>query len=118
MTNREIDALVAEKVLGYVHVVRMFGNIAIYEWQTPEGVIRQETWQPSKNLAQAWEVLEKFTPHVRIECCDTSDYVEYDADKKWHVDIWVADQAVCCVTAETAPMAICLAALRAHGVVL
>jgi hypothetical protein len=103
--SRKLDALVAEKVMGLV----------------PSAAVgKRKVWNDlphySSNITAAWEVVEKFTLRIRIECYAESDYVDFDSEECWHVDIWAPSREGCCVTAPTVTIAICKAALQAVGV--
>lgn len=72
-----------------------------------------KAWEPTRNIAQAWECLEKFDrskePSIRWE---------YD-DNLWLICWWDDegdDEVDNFITAETAPLAICLACLKAKGI--
>jgi NAD dependent epimerase/dehydratase family enzyme len=107
--GREMDRLIAEKVMNW--------------YVSPSGMVdRQhkpgdiflndvcETWEPSTNIAAAWEVAEKLKIVV-IPLSDNKGWAaqadeEFDPDLGWYerpVEEWV--------NAETAPLAICRAAL-------
>lgn len=53
-----IDRQIAEKVMGWNHDT---GNI----WSN--GGIEVLNWQPTRNIAQAWEVLEMIVKNVGVE---------------------------------------------------
>lgn len=87
MENREIDKLIAEKVMG---------------WETePFG-----PFFPSTNIQDAWSVVEKLNFDVKVTKYKDSGY-------QCHVFI---PSNVQMVFAESAPMAICKAALKAVGI--
>lgn len=103
--GRELDALIAEKVMGLRVVPHAGDFIVIYP---------TEEWDPlpwySSEIADAWEVVEKITAGDRamslifergIWCCKAN--MEFEPTGHEHV-------------AETAPLAICLAALKSIGV--
>jgi hypothetical protein len=108
--GRELDALVAEKVMGR--------NGAVEQWrQTANGpdMITATTaavdgWRPipnfSSDIAAAWEVLEKLRGMLHEEISVASSY-----DKKFWVVCLEGTQQL--AHAETAAHAICLAALKA-----
>jgi hypothetical protein len=116
---REIDRLVAEKVMGWKADFRD----DVYENSPRRWLV--SGWRPSTDIAAAWEVVEKLSPgrpfvlqirntmmggfQVRASWTDTEIVNTYDADFGGRMRV---DQA----TAATAPLAICLAALRAAGV--
>lgn len=57
MTLDELDRLAAEKVMGWTFV-RMHAQIDCWDDGTPNKIPR-DCWQPTRNIAQAWECLEK-----------------------------------------------------------
>lgn len=95
----ELDALVAEKVMGWKSGVR--GMISIWAHGDGEYTVKS-LWAPSTSIEQAWEVLEKLKGRLELN--------RYD-DGTWqvtsHADM--RGSSVC--------MAICLAALERVGVV-
>lgn len=118
--GRELDALVAEKVMGWTQMTwaKYYSRIPdgdyykgrrerTKHWHNPdslEKMRRIDSWHPSTGLADAWEVQAKF-PRV---------YVERDIAGEWSCEIWDGDDLlVTRMSADTAPHAICLAALEA-----
>lgn len=121
--GRELDALIAEKVMGWQEVRVGVGDDGI------EGLMgvpdspdpwRSAYWVPaySIDIAHAWQVVEK----LRADCVfanigpDPSEGGGYNCQFHWgegedDFDIGVVD-----AEAPTAPHAICLAALKAVGV--
>lgn len=121
--GRELDALVAEKVMG---------------WKWCENDIGKESLQPpseeyaflSPNHPVFWADEKGYTkimPHYSTNIADAWKVVEKMRENFW-VQVDVGDIILCsmgeygfvCSTiqaeAETAPLAICLAALKAMGV--
>lgn len=101
--GRELDALVAEKVMGW-----QVGS-SIYPWLVVDGKVTQRLaeWSPSTDIAAAWEVLTspKFCCWVMKSDHESgliTAQVEHDGNRR-------------IAQSETAPHAICLAALRAVG---
>ena len=115
MNNREIDALMAEKVMqwdgkhdinecedGFYSYCRNSG--CFISGFALEGSEKCEGHPPySSDIAAAWEVMDKM-PQPGI----------YKRGSAWRAHSEVATNAW--ADAETAPMAICLAALKAVGV--
>lgn len=94
MTNREIDALVAEKVMGF----RRPSEKSI------SAMLPFNTWPRhySTSIADAWTVVEKIRD-------DNFNLEEHGTHWKAHFGSeWAGD--------ESAPRAICIAALRSVGV--
>lgn len=90
--GRELDALVAEKVMGVETMQKLY----------PSMMAKGGAWLPhfSTDIAAAWEVVEKMRREGYIFDIEIrKDYV-----------------GVNCEHCESAPLAICLAALRAVGV--
>lgn len=103
--GRELDILVANKVFGweYDEFLEMF-----YTKHELGSVPRSSNFRPSTNIADAWKVLEKLI--------QLGAEINVGFYKQWDCSI---DYPIGCnwlVQAETAPLAICLAALKALGV--
>ena len=115
--GRELDALIAEKVMGWTSVAMagLFTQFpAIALCGLPPGAQLNADLQVvprySTQIAAAWQVVEKFKmtitpnnchPHIKAKWC-------VDVELKGSHELWLAG-------AETAPLAICRAALRAVG---
>ncbi len=105
--GRELDALVAHKV--FQHAILWREDLCddpLYAVGSAFVVVPPF----STDIAAAWQVVEKFLPHFRLECHEDSDYTDADG---WHCDIWTDRGVACAQGADTAPHAICLAALKA-----
>lgn len=115
-SEREIDALVAEKVMG-------FGRSTTppdwpQQWRmpskNPSAEHRKEypywykSFEPSTKIADAWEVVEKMAPD------DDEFRLTRHRRGRWLCTFKFFDGLS--EGAETAPMAICLAALAVFGV--
>lgn len=106
MTNREIDALVATHIMGWVYQHDV--------WYSPEYKTAQKFDCPprySTEIAAAWQVVKKL--------CDAPAgvmdlQITYSRSNGWYVEIGCGT----CSDRELsdAPMVICLAALKALGV--
>lgn len=106
MTDRELDALVAEKVMGW----HKGAELSSAWFDSRHNFVHWKEWCPTVDIKAAWEVVEK----MREEGTDVDIY--------WSGNEWIVtlgenpggspDGA----TSDTAPRAICLAALRAKGV--
>lgn len=116
----ELDALVAEKVMGWHPLT---SDVPPNAWSTPLGVISWATssyrsFQPSVDIAAAWQVVEKTGMHIFNRAFP---YGARDNSKeRWHAAFGMCDDFGCaasCANAETAPLAICIAALRRVGAV-
>jgi hypothetical protein len=133
----DIDALVAEKVMGWERLeVNYFGTEdetprqkELEQWLTDVGInsvgdywidvgrkfwmpiYGWHGWQPTRNIAQAWQALEKFPVpryYVRLLTTETGN---------WRCDIELrgGDGPVVSAYDKSAPLAICLCALKAVG---
>lgn len=111
MTNREIDALVAEKVMGWTHHVTPMGRV----WHRHDGDPHSNAYvgddeaipHYTEIISATWLIVEKFhwfalTKHTYERG------IEYEAS--------FPPRPVEPSRANTAPLAICLAALKAVGV--
>jgi hypothetical protein len=102
----EIDKLVAIHVMGW-ETRKYYGSGDGYhehyirDGGKYENVHYPDRWQPSNYIDSAWEVVEKMGHFTQL----TSDM--YHGKLKWHCSFSVVDS----VDAETAPLAICRAAL-------
>lgn len=123
----EIDALVAEKVMGWRKEATLPEYFFWKDVEKGKLTYHIDDWKPSTNIKYAWEVVEKLGfpeyPFVLHK-----SYERYDHDKKEFVNPGFECRLGCeCGTieycecgysawAKTAPLAICLAALKAVGV--
>ncbi|MCI3922455.1 hypothetical protein MO973_19670 [Paenibacillus sp. TRM 82003] len=105
--GRELDALVARKVMGWMQAWSPSGKCEAWFEQQDDGSMRgihDLGWNPSKSISATWEVAEKF---------ETIDVKRFVTDKGlWFCGItennkWYRSFA------PTAPEAICKAALLA-----
>lgn len=95
--GRELDALIAEKVMGWTYD-------EVLGWNSPDGKL---TGQPcpraySTDIAAAWAVVVKFTGVARVE---------FHQAEGWWIELGNGYDSAS-ATAPTAPLAICLAALK------
>lgn len=120
----ELDALVAERVMGWTLDLRTrvwhmpecnpVNNRMLMAWPpAPQYAgCSNDYWQPSKRIAYAWEVVEKLRErgyHVDMRGTCTRwacDVWQMDEKRNVHLSGWHAG-------AETAGLAICTAALQA-----
>lgn len=106
MNLREIDLLVAEKVMGWIPQREMQGKI-LYVLQ--DGTQIAFDWKPTTNIADAWQVVEKLRK-------DSYGFeIEDGFDKKYQCCFYGSARSYTC-EAETATLAICLSALKSMGV--
>lgn len=121
MNSREIDRLVAEKVMGW-KLKKRWPDILV--WENIEGEDRAadeaterysvfEGFRPSTDISDAWEVVEKMkikTAFSIRDVWDENDNPAYLANFSSYDGTREIDHTA---YAETAPLAICLAALKA-----
>ncbi len=113
MDPRRIDALVAEHVMGWTNNrddPTKSGMWGINDWldeTTP--VLMPDFPSYSTDIAAAWEVLEELIPKylLSLSWVDGWEVSHYEANEQ--VTYHLAEDA-------SAPLAICLAALKAKGV--
>ncbi|EZP77579.1 hypothetical protein H839_08099 [Parageobacillus genomosp. 1] len=112
MNLREIDRLVAEKVMGWepeeIEGSAYLSGYVLYKREEPPHIPDYQ-FKPSTNVADAWKVVEKLR--------EKELYVDIDTFAE-HYDVRVVSgpNEVGHSLSETAPLAICLAALKAAGV--
>jgi hypothetical protein len=96
---RELDALVAEKVFGWTDVV------ADLESGIPAGWDRRwDLYHYSSNIGAAWGIIEKFAEESQTASLQSVG------------SRWIAQLDNSARAAATAPLAICLAALKNEGI--
>lgn len=113
MTNKELNAAVAEKVIGWKVCkdpncpAGCDKDVSV----TEDGIIEVagKVWSPSTDISAAWEVVEKMRASRYEIVLD-----DLGGDSQWRCR-WDRDDCGCVGTAEhpSAPMAICLSALKA-----
>jgi hypothetical protein len=101
MNLREIDRLVAEKVMGWepeeIEGSVYLSGYVLYKREEPPHIPDYQ-FKPSTNIQDAWLVVEKFP------CLQLTKL----AENRYTCRFYLGDTAY----AETAPLAICLAALK------
>lgn len=103
--SRELDALIAEKVIG----TRPFESEHDGWLEYASGVRRMANY--STDISAAWEVVEKFDGYTV-----TKDKNYFDNSIQYGSRIEHKDRYYCCeMEGESAPHAICLAALKSVG---
>lgn len=106
--GRELDALVARKVMGWMQSWSPSGKCEAWFERQDDGSMRGKHdigWNPSKSISAAWEVVEKITKKAEEE--GGGPIVELTHDGDWHAKIGKLR-----AMARTAPEAICKAALQ------
>jgi hypothetical protein len=105
MDKRKINYLVAEKVMGYVR--------SKYRGQEGWGTPDQHTWyshfNPTGDISEAWLAVDKLKSNSEFFSLDFEDEV-------WTCEFGNQYSGMYEVTADTAPMAICKAALKIVGI--
>ena len=117
---RRVDMFVAEEVMGWVYMcfsTKPADEVdeTMWAWTLPIGdqaFVAPWNWSPSTQIADAWLVVEKLGKltgkDVLVEHCADGERL---CTLGWHYrGIWMKDIQE---KADTAPLAICLAALEA-----
>ena len=114
--GRELDALVAERVMGW-HITDAIKKPGQDDYGVAPGqvgvlwVVRVPDY--STDIAAAWQVVERL---IKLDAFVSLDYDFQNVDsEKWSVT-FITRKAIDCESGETAPLAICRAALKAVGV--
>lgn len=115
MNNREIDRLIAEKVMGWevkeIPSKKFLDAYVLYK-RPNQSNINDHQWNPSTYIQDAWQIVEKFD-FASVD--RITGYGEF-----YNVTLSVAEEdgtySEVEAKADTAPMAICLAALKAVGI--
>ena len=116
VAGRELDALVAEKVMGWKvdneHPYTTYYDGIDFMGSNCED--DQAYWSPSTDIAAAWQVVEKMRERGYDTCVSNG---ERPPPNVWEAEIYVYPGGLGggCEKADTAPLAICLAALKACG---
>lgn len=111
--GRELDALVAEKVMGERRLSRNVdvGDGREFRWKI-HGELLENPPAYSTDIAAAWEVVEKLGKRFNV-------FVDYPTSGNVHANTGIMcddfGHGHTCADAATAPHAICLAALKAVG---
>lgn len=107
--GRELDALVARKVMGIADA-QVFGRLgAMYDFTADQGLPKFHVPCYSTDIAAAWTVVDKLSPDHGVTLKKTGDVWECGPLSR-------NDEPLFLVQAPSAPLAICLAALKAVGV--
>jgi hypothetical protein len=105
--GRELDALVAEKVMGYkLHYPENYDQCTV-----DKGHII-DCFEPSTDISAAWEVVEKYF-YVEVRKVNTKLELGNGGIWCWRACVSKGDGYSSIATSETAPEAICKAALLA-----
>lgn len=110
-TLDELDRLAAEKIMGWTYTETF--NLAGVE--VGPGIIEKNNpaycWQPTRNIAQAWELLEKF-PAMQFFMRNPGVSPRFECILYRHPE----ENSVFINEAETASLAIVKACLKAKGI--
>jgi hypothetical protein len=108
----ELDALVAEKVMGW-KVWQASSAVILFD----RGTGKWTTFSPSTGIVSAWEVLERLREIWEIEMGGCPTPLVDARHASWGVrlnpKVTTDDRVSVEAQADTAPLAICLAALQA-----
>lgn len=102
----EMDRLVAERVMGWEPKPPRWNGWWYYEDHRPDE--DSKCFQPSTNIAHAWEVVDRMKIRGDDVCLDF-----YRSHDQWQVSTNAPKGRGSCASADTAPLAICRAALKA-----
>jgi hypothetical protein len=110
--GREMDALIAEKVMGWVWAHSPEPYISGWYKKGSGGDFTQ-SFEPSTDISAAWEVVDKMDEKFSfiLECNNPPSTIEY----KWFCELYAKCEPYIDyeVYSSTAPLAICRAALLA-----
>ena len=109
MTERERDALVAERVMGWS---RVHGN----EWLNSAGKLMIRPGRFSTDIAAAWQVVERMHKNYWVASVSNPLPDDNEGEGDWVSASFFDGMGIFDARMDTAPAAICLAALRACGV--
>jgi len=115
--GRELDALVAEKVMGVLEIIP-YGTsegdfFCVLGYTQDGGGISEPLKHYSTSISAAWEVVEKVNQQMDLGFLPDKDgRLQYDCS--FGPDN--TERNPTCNYADTAPLAICLAALKVGGV--
>lgn len=104
MTNEEINRAIAEKVMGWILVSTRVCD----HWEDEKGVHRglYSDWYPTERIDHAWQVVEKLKTKYKVMVGTM-----WEKEEDWWCEL--DDGQKIYANADTAPLAICLAALEA-----
>ncbi len=116
--GEEMNRLIANKVMGWSkgHDDDCYMDGIEEVWTDYDPVYAGRTFNPSTNIAHAWEVVEKL--HIGVLPIGDGLWRAGFSDPKSFVNWWEQAEYGACETmaeADTAPLAICRAALGAVG---
>lgn len=116
----DLDKLVAERVMGWHLVDINTGDVPYWVWFDSNSHLQTEAvlWKPSEWISCAWQVVEKWIKDFDIPghdpfilMCNPKGLWECSFNVEW---TWEGPEMLdTIVRADTAPLAICRAALKA-----
>ncbi|HHI3608491.1 TPA: BC1872 family protein [Bacillus anthracis] len=120
MENRELNILIAEKVMGWKVAVAMDGATEYYDngtlcdgkWVDDVGILEKDNlnvFKPSDRIQDAWLVVEKMRKDYDF-WFELTTHESFSLKTKCYFQLNDIEVSAVC---ETAPMAICKAALLA-----
>jgi hypothetical protein len=113
--GRELDALVAEKVIGLTDFYWLSGELH-HEARYKQLLVPHY----STNISDAWQVVEKLDHNVTLEKFNTFTLDFNNAKQiekyEYRATAWCDGHRGISYEEETAPLVICLSALKAKGV--
>jgi hypothetical protein len=112
--GRELDQLIATKVMK--HTVFSISPIVLIGLQEAnENGATRDLAHYSTDISAAWEVVEKFQKEAwKVTVSNLGDRSKFENDD-YIFDRWICRVGTNRAKADTAPLAICLAALKAVG---
>lgn len=116
MELNEINELIATKVMGWNKVIHESYGFMMWSDGNNKNHGQVEFFTPTDNMTSAWQVVEKFR-YVEVEKED-GEYFTTIYTGTVDPDCSEGFQKIYCSTADTAPLAICLAALESIGVIV
>jgi hypothetical protein len=111
MDNKEINKLIAEKIMGWEWIKNTFSlpETIPNVWKTDNGY--RSSFRPAQDIEDAWKVVEKFDMvDVNKDFNGQYECVIYVCNKQGNpIDCWIEN-------GETAQLSICKAVLKAHSI--
>jgi hypothetical protein len=108
--GQELDALIAERVMGW-HVERYatYGAPSDHWHDATGSRVASSDWSPSTDIAAAWQIVER----LRLFDSAVGGKVLWQDEDTWHVGHLFWEQLQSDAHADTPMLAICRAALTA-----
>lgn len=108
MDVEQVNQLVCKKVLNWKSIKRTDDMKLAEAWQSEDGIIEKNVFSPATDIKDAWIIAEKFQNHFHLIGLE---------DGQWKCDIWDNENEdwKFSATEKTAPLAICMASLKANS---